>query len=663
MAISIPRTLVEFILLGPTDDRRQLQDSPILGDVWIEFARQPDEAVDLLITPFKLQAAGQVATAIDEGVEYTDAHIAYLQGVVAVTLPFKELLRVVVPLTQWWSEKRIRSAIAAYTANPQKMVDDIDGILEAARAWYAKRKNIGMLMRDQPAFNRYVTLAGLILWASEQTVQDKEAVSPSFNGASEILKRVDGSNLAGRLGDLFARIQNDAATESKGDVAKNLVWHVSRNRTAFPALDKSVPAVKADAARTLFRVDCSEIVWAVVDSGIDGTHDAFKEKDGVTCRIKQSFDFSNIREIVGIDNRNEIKRKARIEALARRTDLLRKLDPIDADKRLNELAQDAAKGRPIDWEAVERFVQIDPGTRPPSNHGTHVAGIIGASKEAAIAADTKAKERMRKTAVVTPGNPGNRDASGKLEDGEADSDEEKTDFADGMCPDIGLYDFRVLAPNIPDTEFAIIAALQYIRHVNERNSFITIHGVNLSLSIPHDVRNFACGRTPVCNECERLIGSGVVVVAAAGNHGYQSFETTEGAYEGYVAFSVTDPGNADGVITVGATHRYWPHTYGISFFSSRGPTGDGRPKPDLVAPGERIRAPLPDNEWGDLDGTSMAAPHVSGAAAMLMARSSEVIGQPARIKRILCESATDLGRERSFQGHGMLDVLRAFQSF
>ena len=66
-------------------------------------------------------------------------------------------------------------------------------------------------------------------------------------------------------------------------------------------------------------------------------------------------------------------------------------------------------------------------------------------------------------------------------------------------------------------------------------------------------------------------------------------------------------------------------------------------------------------------GAHLAAPmggraFVRAAAAMLMARYQELIGQPDRIKRILCESATDLGRERSFQGNGMLDVLRAFQS-
>jgi subtilisin family serine protease len=310
------------------------------------------------------------------------------------------------------------------------------------------------------------------------------------------------------------------------------------------------------------------------------------------------------------------------------------IDPGEAGGLLARLAEGAKAGRAVNWELVKPFIELEHSAdeQLPSSHGTHVAGIIGASADAV-----------------------SRDAERRGQEPHADA-------ADGMCPDIKLYDVRVLGRTVRETEFAIIAALQYLRHINELYSFVTVHGANLSLSIPHDVRNYACGRTPICNECERLVNSGVVVVAAAGNRGYQNFETKEGVYESYAAFSVTDPGNADGVITVGATHRYWPHTYGVSFFSSRGPTGDGRLKPDLVAPGEKIRATVPGGEWGDLDGTSMAAPHVSGAAAMLMARYSELIGQPRKIKDILTRSATDLGRERTFQGHGMLDVLRAFQS-
>jgi hypothetical protein len=45
-----------------------------------------------------------------------------------------------------------------------------------------------------------------------------------------------------------------------------------------------------------------------------------------------------------------------------------------------------------------------------------------------------------------------------------------------------------------------------------------------------------------------------------------------------------------------------------------------------------------------------------------MSRHRELIGQPRRIKEILCKTATDLGRERRFQGAGMVDVLRALQS-
>jgi subtilisin family serine protease len=391
-------------------------------------------------------------------------------------------------------------------------------------------------------------------------------------------------------------------------------------------VSRSVPSVKGDAARTLFNVKCDNITWAVLDSGIDGDHPVFKDKNNKP-RIKKAYDFSNIRKIVSLDNlQTDTAFETRLdELMMQRKEKLPNAPELpreEAKEHLKKLADDAQRRRPIHWELVEKFIEVDPKTPPKSVHGTHVAGIIG---------------------------------------GYAKPDDDNG-FASGMAPDINFYDFRVLAKTLEDTEFAIIAALQFLRYLNERNTYLTIHGANLSLSIPHDVRNFACGRTPICVECERLVENGVVVVAAAGNLGYQRFETKDGSYEGYTAFSITDPGNADGVITVGATHRFKPHTYGVSFFSSRGPTGDGRLKPDLVAPGERIESSLPKGEWGELDGTSMAAPHVSGAAAMLMARYDELIGEPRRIKQILCESATDLGRERSFQGHGMLDVLRAFQS-
>ena len=151
----------------------------------------------------------------------------------------------------------------------------------------------------------------------------------------------------------------------------------------------------------------------------------------------------------------------------------------------------------------------------------------------------------------------------------------------------------------------------------------------------------------------------MVVVAAAGNEGYTKDSNL--LTGGYQTVSITDPGNAENVITVGSTHRDMPHTYGVSYFSSRGPTGDGRLKPDLVAPGEKIDSVAPGEGLVRKDGTSMAAPHVSGAAALLLARHREFIGLPQRVKKVLCDTATDLGREHYFQGSGMLDVLRAIQ--
>jgi subtilisin family serine protease len=116
--------------------------------------------------------------------------------------------------------------------------------------------------------------------------------------------------------------------------------------------------------------------------------------------------------------------------------------------------------------------------------------------------------------------------------------------------------------------------------------------------------------------------------------------------------------------------------YGVSYFSSKGPTGDGRIKPDLVAPGERITScavgkylvsnggDIPDQPAAYIDdsGTSMAAPHVSGAIAAFLSIRREFILRPEAIKQIFMDSATSLKRERYFEGSGLIDLMRAIQS-
>jgi subtilisin family serine protease len=206
-----------------------------------------------------------------------------------------------------------------------------------------------------------------------------------------------------------------------------------------------------------------------------------------------------------------------------------------------------------------------------------------------------------------------------------------------------------------------------------------IHGVNLSLGYEFDAEMFACGQSPLCAEVDRLVQSGVVVVAAAGNTGWGLATSAARATRIGFSSSINDPGNAARAITVGATHRESPHTYGVSFFSSKGPTGDGRLKPDLVAPGERITScaagqklaslPVAKKKRGkrqaaylDDSGTSMAAPHVSGAVAAFLSIRREFIGRPDDVKKIFLDSATPLGRERYFEGHGLVDLMRAIQS-
>ena len=193
-----------------------------------------------------------------------------------------------------------------------------------------------------------------------------------------------------------------------------------------------------------------------------------------------------------------------------------------------------------------------------------------------------------------------------------------------------------------------------------------------ALGYAYDPEWFAAGQSPLCVEVDRLVKCGMVVVVAAGNGGYGAVSSYYSGSE-YAATTGTigDPGNADLAITVGSTHRTSPHSFGVSFFSGKGPTADGRLKPDLVAPGERIVSCTPNDAdavattgvpYREDSGTSMAAPHVSGAAAIFLSVRREFIGRPEQLKAILINAATDLKRRPEFQGAGLVDVFRALQS-
>jgi serine protease AprX len=616
------RETIEHLFYGrPEQQRRFTQDFPVLPDVWIEYGKDPNARIEVLLTPHNESDAPTVARVLRERLAAeanasgsTGGHVLYNESVVMAALTFPQLLRCALPLTAWW-QRAVAPAHATWTRPALELL---------AQRLAEFRPGAPVISTDPRLILKLIRIVGAI----ELERQGAEPHDVKLDGAPS------PSEVAA-FASLFDRLPEPG--EDSG-----ILWSISLNRRASSSVWRSRLTVKADAAARLFEAKSAGIRWAVLDTGIDATHPAFARRDAagtrtnaarrgpaqqvdeLNSRIIRTFNFLCIKELLNPDAELPAADSATTGSAE---------DAALADQRV-QLRNSLRRGRSIDWDLLEPFLRV-PHTRAgyvkPQHdaHGTHVAGILAAN--------------WPEAANTTPmGEP-----------------------ILGVCPDLELYDLRVLPDNPDDQadEFTVIAALQFVRHLNAHKDLMLVHGVNLSLSVPHDVANYACGRTPVCEECERVVAAGVVVVTAAGNRGFnKSAEATDGAIGDYRYISITDPGNADGVITVGSTHRMMPHNYGVSYFSSRGPTGDGRTKPDLVAPGERIESCSLNGYVETMDGTSMAAPHVSGAAALLMSRHRELIGQPRRIKEILCKTATDLGRERRFQGAGMVDVLRALQA-
>lgn len=375
------------------------------------------------------------------------------------------------------------------------------------------------------------------------------------------------------------------------------VWQNAKKRAL---ISRSAQMVQATPAHQAYGAHGHNIEWAVLDTGIHHRHPHFATHKNIASL------WDCTKPVAG-----------------------------------SNTAVSEPSGGFVDWSGDEPiFPAGAEGMIDRFGHGTHVAGIIAGEYSELLEDD---HERMR--------------------------------FS-GMAPKAKLHSFKVLDDRGQGDDAWILMALDKIASINEQASGLRIHGVNLSLGGNFDPSVFGCGHTPLCVELRRLWRQGVLVTLAAGNEGFAVLQTLDdGPWQANLDLSIGDPANLEEAIAVGSVHRLNPHTYGVSYFSSRGPTADGRNKPDLVAPGEKIFSARADFEArlklkkkGDPmaaedlyvaeSGTSMAAPHVSGILAAFLSLRREFIGYPDRVKKILIENCTDLGRDRYAQGAGLPNLVQ-----
>ncbi len=148
--------------------------------------------------------------------------------------------------------------------------------------------------------------------------------------------------------------------------------------------------------------------------------------------------------------------------------------------------------------------------------------------------------------------------------------------------------------------------------------------------------------TIVTKAAEKAFAKGILTLTSAGNEGNKPWHY------------ITAPADGINTLAIGAVDA----NNNVASFSSRGPSYDGRIKPDLVARGTSVySASVSGNSYSWASGTSMSSPIAAGVAAMLLSAYPELNNR--QIRHILLETADSSGNPNNDRGYGLISAAKA----
>jgi serine protease AprX len=485
----------------------------------------------------------------------------------------------------------------------QKIAADLRTVINTGPS-----KNINWLKKDKGQ------------WLAKVLVVSSDATDPELKVLRQVVTGMGGSVIYRYISvpavSVVVPLQSVSVLAARAEVST-----ISPNRMTAKTnsyIEKITGALSTRAAFNQRGMDGTGVGVAIIDSGVMRDHVDMLDAGG-NSRVVQSLNF------------------------------------LDA-----EAAQGAVGKKGWGTPGVDYASELYPGSKPldaylkhlqrgktknlddPYGHGTHVAAVAAGS-----------------TGTTSPDST-------------------------GIAPNANIFDLRVLNDDGVGEVSDVLAAIDWLLYYQREYN---IRVANLSLASDSTESYLT---DPLCRAARAAVAAGVTVVVAAGNFG-QNIKGQE------VYGSIGAPGNEPSVITVGSVNSHDTVTRiddTVNFFSSRGPTRggyrdanntyvpDNMLKPELVAPGNKILSAasvlgksdnmLLQNNPGNrranansgkalnaelmvLSGTSIAAPQIAGAAALLLQSNPGLT--PALIKAILQYTAQALPNANLVQqGTGLLNI-------